>query len=59
MTFAEAHTNLLWGRMLLTRGRAGDAARARGLLERARSSAATRGYALVERRAAAELAKLT
>ena len=59
MTFAEAHTNLLWGRMLLTRGRAGDAVRARGLLERARSSAATRGYALVERRAAAELAKLT
>jgi len=59
MTFAEAHTDLLWGRMLLTRGRAGDAARARGLLERARSSAATRGYALVERRAAAELAKLT
>jgi hypothetical protein len=59
MRFAEAYTNLLWGRMLRTRGGPGDAERARALLEQARSSAATRGYAMVERRAKAELSNLT
>ena len=59
MRFAEAYTNLLWGRMLRTRGGPGDAERARALLEQARSSADTRGYATVERRARAELSNLT
>jgi tetratricopeptide (TPR) repeat protein len=58
MRFAEAYTNLLWGRMLRTRGAPGDENRARALLEEARASAATRGYALIERRAAAELSTL-
>jgi DNA-binding SARP family transcriptional activator/tetratricopeptide (TPR) repeat protein len=58
MKFAEAQTNMLWGRMLRTRNEPGDAARARGLLEHARDSAAARGYSLVERQATAELSKL-
>ncbi len=48
MRFAEAHTNLLKGRMLRTRARPGDADRARELLEQARSVAAESGYAMVE-----------
>ena len=59
MKFAEAYTNLLWGRMLRTRGGQGDADRARQLLEQARESAAARGYAMVERHANAELSKLS
>jgi DNA-binding SARP family transcriptional activator/tetratricopeptide (TPR) repeat protein len=58
MKFAEAHTNMLWGRMLRARNELGDAVRARIVLEHARDSAATNGYALVERRAAAELSAL-
>jgi DNA-binding SARP family transcriptional activator/tetratricopeptide (TPR) repeat protein len=58
MKFAEAHTNMLWGRMLRTRNESGDAHRARSLLEQARVSAATRGYATVERQAMAELSAL-
>jgi hypothetical protein len=58
MKFAEAHTNMLWGRMLRTRNEPGDADRARSLLEHARDSAATRGYAMVERQAMAELSTL-
>ena len=58
MRFAEAHTNLLWGRMLRTEGRPDDANRARALLTQARDSAARRGYASVERRAESELSKL-
>jgi class 3 adenylate cyclase/tetratricopeptide (TPR) repeat protein len=55
MSFAEAHTNLLWGRMLRARNGLGDADRARAVFERARESAASRGYALIERRTVAEL----
>jgi hypothetical protein len=58
MRFAEAHTNLLWGRMLRTRGGPDDADRARGLLTQARDSAASHGYGSVERLAEAELSKL-
>jgi tetratricopeptide (TPR) repeat protein len=59
MRFAEAETNMLWGRMLRTRNGPGDTDRARSLLEQARESAAARGYALVERRTSAELSKLS
>jgi len=59
MKFAEAYTNMLWGRMLRMRSAPGDADRARELLEQARESAATRGYATVERQAKAELSKLS
>jgi class 3 adenylate cyclase/tetratricopeptide (TPR) repeat protein len=58
MKFAEASSNLLWGRMLCRRGGPGDAQRARTLLEAARASAAVNGYAMVERRANADLEKL-
>jgi len=58
MKFAEAHTNILWGRMLRTRKEPGDADRARSLLEHARDSGATRGYGSVERQATAELSTL-
>jgi hypothetical protein len=56
MHFAEA--NLLWGRMLRTRGGPGDVDRARALLILARNRAATQGYASVERRPIAELSQL-
>jgi hypothetical protein len=59
MKYAEASTNVLWGRMLRTRSGPGDAVRARQLLEQARESAAARGYALVERQASAELSTLS
>ena len=56
MQFAEAHVDLLWGRMLFHRGERGDHERARGLLERAQASAISSGYSMLERRAAVELA---
>ncbi len=59
MRFSEAQTDLLWSRMLSTRGEPSDADRARDLLEQARSSGAAHGYATVERRANLELSKLT
>ena len=59
MKYAEAYTNMLWGRMLRMRNGPGDAVRARQLLEQARESAAARGYAIVERQANAELSKLS
>jgi tetratricopeptide (TPR) repeat protein len=59
MRYAEAQTNLLWGRMLLTRNGLGDIERAREVLEQARSSAGARGYAMVELRATAALSMLT
>ena len=59
MKFAEAYTNMLWGRMLRIASGPGDADRARELLEQARESAAARGYAMVERQANAELSKLS
>ncbi len=59
MRFAEAETNMLWGRMLRARNGPGDADQARSLLEQARETAASRGYALVERRAIAELSNLS
>jgi DNA-binding SARP family transcriptional activator/tetratricopeptide (TPR) repeat protein len=58
MKFAEAHTNMLWGRMLRTRNERGDADRARSLLEHARESAAIHGYATIGREATAELSTL-
>ncbi len=59
MRFAEAETNMLWGRMLRARNGPGDTDRARILLDHARASAAARGYAMVERRASAELSQLS
>ena len=59
MKFAEAYTNMLWGRMLRARGRPGDAVRTRRLLEQARDGAAAHGYALVERQASSELSTLS
>jgi hypothetical protein len=59
MKFAEAYTNVLWGRMLRIRSGPGDATRARDLLAQARESAAVRGYALMEDQALAELSKLS
>jgi hypothetical protein len=59
MKFAQAHTNMLWGRMLRTRDEPCDADRARSLLEHARDIAATHGYATIERQARAELSTLT
>jgi hypothetical protein len=53
MQFAEAYTTLLWARMLLARGSAGDRGRAEAILAEVRASAAHRGYALLERWAAA------
>jgi DNA-binding SARP family transcriptional activator len=58
MKFAEAHTNMLWGRMLRSRNEPGDAERARSLLEHARDSAVTHGYGMVHRQAVAELSAL-
>jgi tetratricopeptide (TPR) repeat protein len=58
MMFAEAHTNMLWGRMLRQRGHPGDADRSRTLLEQARTNAAGQDYARIERQAAEELSKL-
>ncbi len=59
MKFAEAYTNMLWGRMLRTRNGPGDADRARERLGQARETAAARRYAMVERQANAELSKLS
>lgn len=56
MRFAEAHTNLLWGRMLFRRDERGDRERARELLEKAHAMAISNGYSMLARRAAAELA---
>ena len=59
MRYAEAQTNLWWGRTLQARGGSGDVERARDLFDAARTIAVDRGYALVERRVAEELSKLT
>ena len=59
LLFAAAHTNLLWGRMLLRRYGHSDRERAQQLLERAHASAITNGYSLLERRAGVELARST
>ena len=59
MKFAQAYTNMLWGRMLRIRNGPGDAGRARQLLRQARESAAAHGYAMVERQAEAELSVLS
>ena len=59
MKFAEAQTDVLWGRMLRARDEPGDGVRARSLLEQARESAATRGYGLVERQAMAAFSELS
>jgi tetratricopeptide (TPR) repeat protein len=53
MLYAEAQTNLWWGRMLRARARSTDLVRADQLLEKASTSARTHGYALIESRAAA------
>ncbi len=58
MKFAEAETQLAWGKMLAVRGGHGEIDRARLLLERACDTATTQGYARVERQATAALASL-
>ena len=55
MKFALAHTQLLWGSMLVAKGGSDDAHRARGLLEQTRSAAVANGYVGVERKATAAL----
>jgi class 3 adenylate cyclase/tetratricopeptide (TPR) repeat protein len=59
MRYAEAQTNLWWGRVLQARGGSVDLELARDLFDTARMIAVDRGYALVESRAAEELSKLT
>ncbi len=59
MKFAEASTDMLWGRMLVARNGPGDSDRARQLLEQARKGATVGGYATVERQAVAELSRLS
>jgi tetratricopeptide (TPR) repeat protein len=54
--FAQARTDLAWGRMLLARG--SDEEGARTLLEKARLSSVEHGYSLVHSRAEKELARL-
>jgi hypothetical protein len=56
MKFAQAETELAWGKMLAVRG--GDLDGARSLLERARETAITQGYSRVERQATATLSNL-
>ncbi len=58
MRFADAQTNLLWGRMLHARGARVTSTELESCSREAASSAASRGYAMVERRARAELSKL-
>jgi tetratricopeptide (TPR) repeat protein len=58
MRYAQAHTELQWGRMLSRRDRRGDRERARELLERARVLSVANGYSLIESRAADLLATL-
>ena len=58
MRYSAALTDLSWGRMLSTRGRAGDHTRARELLARAHGAASVRGYSSVAKRAANTLAEL-
>jgi class 3 adenylate cyclase/ATP/maltotriose-dependent transcriptional regulator MalT len=58
MRFAEAHTKMLWGRMLRLRGDDDDAARAQAMLIEARELAINNGYGAIERHAAAELSKI-
>jgi tetratricopeptide (TPR) repeat protein len=53
MRYAEAQTNLWWGRMLMESAESGDLERADALLERARSAGREYGYALIESRASA------
>ncbi len=55
MRFAEAHTKMLWGRMLRRRGDDDDAERAQALLIESRELASDNGYGAIERHAAAEL----
>ena len=58
-TFFAARTNLLWGRMLVSRGLPGDDDRGRRLLTEAHEVARSRSYGGVERRAAAALSGKT
>ncbi len=52
MKFAQAQTELAWGRMLASSESADDRPRARTLLEQARTAAKAYGYAAIERRVA-------
>jgi tetratricopeptide (TPR) repeat protein len=51
MRYAQAQTELSWGRMLARRNGDGDRQRAWAMLERAHARALTNGYRAVERRA--------
>ncbi len=51
MRFAQAQTELSWGRMLAKRDGDEDRQRARAMLERARAAAVANGYRAIERRA--------
>lgn len=59
MKYAEAHAQLLWGRMLAVRGRATDSARARTILQHAHATATSNGYAMIEQKTAAALSTLS
>ena len=56
MRFAQAQTQLAWGRMLMARPAASQQHRARAFLEEARATASVHGYGAVERRALRALA---
>jgi tetratricopeptide (TPR) repeat protein len=53
MRYADALTDLWWGRMLLARSGPGDVGRAESLLGRARVAGRNHGYTLLENRAVA------
>ncbi len=55
MRYAQAQTELSWGRMLARRSEDGDRQRARAMLERAHARAVANGYRAIERRAARSL----
>lgn len=58
MKFAEAYTQLLWGRMMAAQKGPDDPEKARQLLEQARTTASGNGYAMIEGRAAEALSRL-
>ena len=58
MKFAQAQSQLAWGRMLARRTDSGDRERARAMLEKAHASATANGYQAIGRRAARSLEQL-
>ena len=59
MHYAQARTELAWGRMLSRRANPTDRERGRSMLDRARDAAVARGYGAVERSADRSIQALT